>query len=153
MNSNSHETSILQNSSNVFLSNYDSKDSYKELQISNMNSFLDKETKHSKSESWNKMDKTEKIKLLNNYVDSIITKYSLTKNDVEELKKYLIGKLDTIGLRRVKDVEYNKTTGEIISIPRLLFNSTNRKFTLKKEEKRQSSTLKSLGKGKKKDTT
>lgn len=48
----------------------------------------------------------------------------------------------------MKDVHCDKSTGKILSIPTLNFNSTTRKFTLKRCEKRVS-TLKSLGKGKK----
>jgi len=126
----------------VFSNNYDSS------KIENINNFLEKETTNSKTESWNKMDKTGKIKLLNEYVDSIIEKHILEPNDISDLKKYLIDSLDKKKLQHVKDVHCDKTTGKILSIPTLNFNSTTRKFTLKRCEKRVS-TLKSLGKGKK----
>jgi hypothetical protein len=129
---------------NAFLNNYETNSK----KVDNINNFLEKETTNSKSESWNKMDKTGKIKLLNEYVDSIIEKHNLELTDITELKKYLIDSLDKKKLQHVKDVHCDKTTGKILSIPTLNFNSTTRKFTLKRCEKRVS-TLKSLGKGKK----
>ena len=132
----------------VFLNSFEGKNSYQSKKIDNINSFLEKESSNSKNESWNKLDKTGKIKLLNNYVDELIETYSLTLSEINDLKKYLIESLDKKKLQHVKDVHCDKTTGKIISIPTLHFNSGNRKFTLKRAEKRVS-TLKSLGKGKK----
>ena len=51
--------------------------------------------------------------------------------------------LDQKKLSKTKDVVYDKTTGVIKSIPCLLFNTTHKKFTLKRCEKRQS-TMRSL---------
>lgn len=132
----------------VFLNSLDNNNVYETTKIDNINSFLEKESKLNKTESWNKLDKTEKIKLLNNYVESIITEHNLSPNDVLELKKYLIDSLDKKKLQHVKDVQCDKATGKIIAIPTLFFNNSTRKFTLKRAEKRVS-TLKSLGKGKK----
>ena len=135
---------------NVFLNSLETtKNDYETKKIDNINSFLEKESTNNKSESWNKMDKTGKIRLLINYVDSIIELHKLTPIDVDELKQYLIESLDKKKLQHVKDVHCDKITGKIISIPTLHFNAVGpRKFTLKRAEKRVS-TLKSLGKGKK----
>jgi hypothetical protein len=141
---NSQENMLKHKHNNVFLNSLDSNIT----KVENINNFLELETTNSKTESWNKMDKTGKIKLLNEYVDSIIEKHNLETNDITELKKYLIDSLDKKKLQHVKDVHCDKSTGKILSIPTLNFNSTTRKFTLKRCEKRVS-TLKSLGKGKK----
>jgi hypothetical protein len=133
---------------NVFLNSFDNKSSYENTKIDNINSFLEKESTINKSESWNKLDKTGKIKLLNNHVDSLITVNNLSPADVADLKQYLVESLDKKKLQHVKDVVCDKTTGKIISIPTLHFNPVTRKYTLKRAEKRVS-TLKSLGKGKK----
>jgi hypothetical protein len=136
----------------VFLNSFDNNTKYESAKIDNINSFLEKESINNKTESWNKLDKTGKIKLLNNYVDSLITVNNLSANDVTELKQYLIESIDKKKLQHVKDVHCDKATGKIISIPTLHFNPTTRKFTLKRSEKRVS-TLKSLGKGKKSNAT
>ena len=114
--------------------------------ISNIEVFLDKERKINKGEPWNKIDKTEKIKQLNEYVDSIIETYNLTEIETNDLKEYLSASLDKKKLLCVKDVQYDKLCGKIKGIPCLHYNTTSRKFTLKRNEKRVS-TLKSLGKG------
>jgi len=114
--------------------------------ISNIDIFLDKECKLNKCEPWNKLDKTEKIKQLNEFVDSLIKEYILTDEEVKDIKNYLVSSLDKKKLQCVKDVNYDKTCGKIKSIPCFNYNTSTRKFTLKRCEKRVS-TIKSLGKG------
>ena len=133
---------------NVFLNSFDNKSSYENTKIDNINSFLEKESTINKSESWNKLDKTGKIKLLNNYADSLVVANTLSQSEVNDLKQYLTDSLDKKKLQHVKDVLCDKVTGKILSIPTLHFNPITKKYTLKRSEKRVS-TLKSLGKGKK----
>jgi hypothetical protein len=130
----------------VFLNSFDNN--YETTKVANINTFLEKESTFNKTESWNKLDKTGKIRLLNTYVDDITVLHNLSSTDVLTLKQYLIESLDKKKLQHVKDVQCDKVTGKIIAIPTLHFNVTSRKFTLKRAEKRVS-TLKSLGKGKK----
>jgi hypothetical protein len=130
----------------VFLNGFDSN--YETTKVANINTFLEKESINNKTESWNKLDKTGKIRLLNAYVDDITTAHNLSTTEVAALKHYLIDSLDKKKLQHVKDVQCDKTTGKIIAIPTLHFNALTKKFTLKRAEKRVS-TLKSLGKGKK----
>jgi hypothetical protein len=116
--------------------------------MSNIELFLDQESKMNKNEPWNKLDKTDKIKQLNDYVDNtLIETYTLTESEVIELKTYLTASLDKKKLQCVKDVQYDKTSGKIKTIPCLNYNPTIRKFTLIKNVKRRSAT-ESLGKGK-----
>ena len=130
----------------VFLNSFDNN--YETTKVANINTFLEKESTFNKTESWNKLDKTGKIRLLNTYVDDITVLHNLSPTDVSTLKQYLVESLDKKKLQHVKDVQCDKVTGKIIAIPTLHFNVTSRKFTLKRAEKRVS-TLKSLGKGKK----
>jgi hypothetical protein len=51
--------------------------------------------------------------------------------------------LDKKRLQRVKDVDYDKITGELKDIPALAYNKSAKHFTLKNLDKRVS-TLKSL---------
>ena len=114
--------------------------------LSNIESILDNESKINKTEPWNKLDKTDKIKQLSLYIDSISQDYTLTKEESDNLKNYLTLSLDKKKLQCVKDVQYDKVAGKIKSISILSFNSITRKFTLKRSDKRVS-TLNSLGKG------
>lgn len=114
----------------------------------NIDMFLEKESNLNKHEPWNKLDKTDKIKQLNEYVNVNAIKFSLNDLEIEEVKRYLIDSLDKKKLQHVKDVQYDNLSGKIINIPSLHFNTTSRKFTFKRNEKR-TSTSKSLGSGKK----
>jgi len=80
---------------------------------------------------------------LSNYVDKIAKEYNLSITEIKQLKKYLSTSLDKKKLQRVKDVCYDKQLGIIKLIPSLQFNVANRKFTLKRSDKRVS-TLKCL---------
>jgi len=50
----------------VFLNSFQGKNGIESTKLDNINSFLEKESSNNKNESWNKLDKTAKIKLLNN---------------------------------------------------------------------------------------
>ena len=111
--------------------------------ISNIEAFLEKECENNKCEPWSKLDKTMKISRLNDYADTISKDFKLTNAELKSLKKYLSVCLDKKKLQRIKDVQYEKETGKILNIANLQFNKVNRKFTLKRDQKRVS-TLKSL---------
>lgn len=109
--------------------------------------FLDNERKTSTNEPWGKLNKTIKIIKINEYIETLIGENNLTPQEVKSLELFMLNCLDRKKLQYVKDVIYDKTNGKITSIPSLLFNKGTRKFTLKRNEKRDS-TLKSLGPGK-----
>ena len=116
----------------------------------NVESYLDNDMEETKNKPWSKLDKTIKIKKMEEYVEmSVKQKNNLDENEVNILKQYLVDCFDNKKLQSMKDLVYDKPSGKIKSIPVLLFNSTNRTFTLKRNEKRVS-TIKSLGLGKKK---
>ena len=70
----------------------------------------------------------------------------LSAAELSTMKTYLTAAINRNRLQKVRDVKYNKETGEVESIPHLQFNVTTRKFTLKRNDKRIS-TLNSLGSG------
>lgn len=115
-----------------------------------IHTMLDKEMNENKCTSWNKLDKTQKLTLINQYVDTLAETppNHMNHHSVVELKKYLSDVLDKKRLNQIKDVVYNRETRTITSIPLLHFNTASNKYTLKRAEKRVS-TLKSLGKGSK----
>ena len=112
-------------------------------QNKNMNLILHNETSYSKKEGWSKLAKTEKIIKLNSYVDKLSQNNKLKDTNKDILKKYLIESLDRKRLTSVKDVIYNKDEGYIIDIPFLIFNNSTNRYTLKRNEKKNS-TIKSL---------
>ena len=119
--------------------------------ISNLELFLNKESELTQNEPWSKLDKTIKLQKLNDYVDIIAKGHSLSALEIKQLKRYLSNSLDKKKLQRVKDVCYDKQTGIIKNIPCLHFNTTSRKFTLKRSDKHVS-TLKCLAPKKRKSS-
>jgi hypothetical protein len=136
------------------LLNGNNNDNVKET-IDNMNNldvFLADEKQSISNEPWTKLDKTTKLQKFKVFISTAHKDES--EESQEELYRYLAINLDRKKLLKTKDVIYDKDVGIITSIPALLYNTTSKKFTLKRCEKRQS-TLKSLApkklKGKKID--
>jgi hypothetical protein len=117
------------------------------IDISNIDIILNNDHEKSKKEPWGKLDQTIKIQKIMEYTKTMSTEHNLNDDEHETLNHYLLTALRTKRLQRVKDVTYDKTKGEIKAIPCLFFNNKSRSFTLKRSEKRQSTT-KSLGLGK-----
>lgn len=111
--------------------------------VNNINDFLEKEKQQHTVEHWSKLDKTIKMQKIRIFVEQYSKDNSLTAKDSKNLITFLTTSLDQKKLSKTKDVVYDKSTGIIKSIPCLLFNTTHRKFTLKRCEKRPS-TMRSL---------
>ncbi len=111
---------------------------------SNIDDFLEKERTQNKEDQWVKLDKSMKLKKMNDFVDTYATENSLCNKDKSALYEFLTSSIDQKKLSKTKEVIYDKLTGTIKSIPCLVYCPTSiKKFTLKRCEKRQS-TLKSL---------
>ena len=107
-------------------------------------SFLENESHANKQESWTRLDKTQKLIRLNNYVDNILReKYNLSENEYLNTKKYLQKCIERKNLQKTKEVTYNKQDNFIENIPYLQFIESSRTFILKKDDK-HISTIKSL---------
>lgn len=111
--------------------------------ISNIEDFLNKEREHNQKQPWSKLGEGSKLKKISEFVDDYGVKNSLSETEKKQLNRYLKKCMERKKLQRVKDVQYSIDTGKIISIPGLLFNKKNNKFTLKNMDKK-GSTLKSL---------
>lgn len=115
----------------------------------NLDLFLEKNKEKQKKEGWNRLSKTVKFKKIDEFVDSIKDNYNFNEDEKKMLKLYLNDCVERKRLLTVKDVNYDKLTGKIKSIPCFTFNTNTRAYTLKNTDKRVS-TLKSLGIGRKK---
>ena len=128
--------------------------------ISHIDTYLENERAYNNSEPWGKLDKTVKISKISTYAKTYIADHGLPNDDCANLVAFLIACIDQKKIVKTKDVNYDKTTGKIISIPFLIHNhgvsaaagtgalvadhtTTTTKFTLRRCDKRQS-TLKSL---------
>tara|TARA_Y100001980_G_C14519508_1_gene294807 strand:+ start:291 stop:821 length:531 start_codon:yes stop_codon:yes gene_type:complete len=115
----------------------------KDNNIEKITNFLDNESDANKKEPWIRLDKTQKIKKINIYINSLSIKYNLSNEEIKNLQQYLLRYLERKNLTKAKDVNYNKETGIIQNIPNLFFNDTTRTFYFKKDDK-HISTVKSL---------
>lgn len=105
---------------------------------------LEKETQMNKLDMWTKIDKTDKIIKLKKYANVLVEKYNLNTEEETSLNNYLLHILERKYISKIKDVVYNREMGIIENIPNLIFNSENRRFFIKKNDKHVN-TLKSLG--------
>jgi hypothetical protein len=128
---------LLSNSTYNNLSPRDTND------VNNINDFLEKEKQTHTNELWSKLDKTIKMQKIRVFIEDYSTINNLTAKESKFLLSFLTTALEQKRLSKAKDVIYDRENGVIKSIPCLLFNQINRKFTLKRCEKRQS-TLKCL---------
>jgi hypothetical protein len=120
-------------------------------ELASLDKFLENEKITNSHEPWSKLDKTAKIRKLTSFADNYKIINNLTDIEYDNLIIFFRDCLDKKKLQRVKDVIYNKDTGEIKEIPALCFNKPSNHFTLKNLEKRVS-TLKGLAPKKKQGT-
>jgi hypothetical protein len=111
--------------------------------IANLDKFLEDEKNANVLDSWSNLDKTLKMKKLMVYAETYKVENTLSEDEYSLMLKFLKESLDHKKLQRVKDVNYDKTSGLIKSIPALNYNKATSHFTLKNVDKRVS-TLKSL---------
>jgi hypothetical protein len=119
--------------------------------LSNLDKFLENEKNNNAIEPWSKLDKTAKIKKLTLFAENYKIQNNLSTEEFELLIAFFRDCLDKKKLQRVKDVTYNKDTGEIVEIPALFHNKQKNHFTLKNIDKRVS-TLRGLAPKKKQGT-
>lgn len=111
--------------------------------LSNLDKFLEEEKNNSKNEPWSKLNKTIKTQKLLEFVSHYKSEKKLNEDQEKSLVAFLKDSLDKKRLTRVKDVVYDKVTGNVKEIPALFYNKSTKHFTLKNLDKRVS-TLKSL---------
>ena len=114
------------------------------MNFSCLDTLLEKEKQHNKTETWNKLDKTVKIQKLHGFAEKYGREQGLPMKEIKGLKAFFVECLDKSKLQKTKDVVYDKETHEITSIPALFFNMEKRHFTLRIVDTKRVSTLKSL---------
>lgn len=129
-----YQTMLLNNNSKIFET---------KPNISNIENFLQKDTKNDKSKPWSKLNKGMKINLLEKFVENYYNKEKLTENQKIKLFDYLKTCLERKKLNKKNDLIYDKEKQEIVKINNLTYNKTKMRFTIKKNDKKVSS-LKSL---------
>jgi len=134
----------LQSKYKKIMINYSVTSEDSEINYNVIDNLLEKEKLHNKTETWNKLDKTVKIQKLHAFSEKYGKDNALPMKDIKALKSFFIDCLEKNKLQKTKDVIYDKEAREINSIPSLYFNSTNRIFSLRSNDNKRVSTLKSL---------
>jgi hypothetical protein len=137
------DTKILNKYKNYMISAAALEEDKANSSLTQIDSLLELEKKALSTEPWNKLDKRLKIQKLHAYAEKYGRENAFSAKDVKGLKQFFSECLAKDKMAKVRDVEYDKTTGIIQGIPGLVFNSSTRAFTLKNLDKKVS-TLKSL---------
>jgi len=109
----------------------------------NIDTLLDQENTHNKTESWNKLNKTLKIQKLHHFSEKYGKEHKYSVKEIKQLKHFFSDALEKKKLQKAKEVVYDKNTHEITEIPGLYYHVISKAFTIRADAKRQS-TLKSL---------
>lgn len=124
-------------------------DEGEEITLKNIDSFLDRERAHNKTETWVKLDKNVKRQVLHSYAEKYGKEYNMPVKEIKVLKSFFNTCLEKNKLNRTKDVVYNRDTQIITSIPGLFFNKNSKNYTIRANDSKRVSTLKSLAPKKK----
>ncbi len=117
---------------NITIRNYDEIDNLLEMEkVSN------------KTENWNKLEKSQKLFLLNTFAEKYGHENGFSQKEIKSLKTFFNESLNQSKLQKSKDVVYDKDKREITSIPSLFFNSSTKHFTLRIVDTKRG-TLKTL---------
>lgn len=116
--------------------------------INDLDKFLESEINSNSSEkNWNKLNKTVKLQKLLDYAEQVAKKNNYDNEDKQSLINFFKSCLDNKRLQKVKEVVYDTKSGMVKDVPFLLYNKSNRHFTLRNvADKHHSSTLKALSK-------
>jgi hypothetical protein len=115
-----------------------------ETNIITINQLLENETQNNKHDNWNKIDKYTKLQTLHTYAEKYGKENNLSIKEVKLLKSFFNDCLEKTKLQKTKEVVYDKETKKITFIPYLHYNKLNNRFTLKIDDTKRISTLKSL---------
>ena len=111
--------------------------------LSTLEKFLEFEKNTNSVGPWCKLDRTVKIQKMSYFISKYKVDNELSEEEEDLLTIFMKDCLERKRLQKVKDVVYDKETGQIKDIPSLFYNKQTKHFTLKNTEKRIS-TLKSL---------
>lgn len=115
-----------------------------EMDYNNVSRLLEEEKQRNKNEVWTKLDKTLKNQKLQAYAEKYGKEHNFSTKEIKNLKLYFSTILEMGKLQKTKDVMYDKETRRIVNIPSLVYDNVTHNFTLKSQDHKRISTLKSL---------
>ncbi len=113
--------------------------------INNLLNTISNINENNKANPWNRLDNSNKIQLLHVFAEKYGKGKGFPIKQIKMLKTYFTDcVLHKNKLNKSKDVNYDKDTETIISIPGLNYNNTSKSFTIRVTDQKRVSTLKSL---------
>lgn len=103
--------------------------------MSDILNMMDMESKNIINKSWSKINRSNKITLLENFVESEIEDKSLDEKTGNNLKKLLIQSFNSNLLNKQSDVVYDSLQNSIIEIKSLKYDSDTNTYSLVSEKK------------------
>ena len=111
-----------------------SSDAIVDTSETHLDAVLEKEMKSSEDVPWSRLQKMQKIDKLMAFCDEHAEKESLTERQKVALRSYLRMALEQRRIHRAKDVDYDRVTGKVISVPGLKYHTSTNKFTIKRDD-------------------
>lgn len=103
--------------------------------MSDILNMMDTESKNIVNKSWSKINRSNKITLLENFVESEIEDKNLDEKTGNNLKKLLIQSFNSNLLNKQSDVVYDSLQNTIIEIKSLKYDSDTNTYSLVSEKK------------------
>ena len=103
--------------------------------MSDILNMMDTESKNIVNKSWSKINRSNKITLLENFVENEIETKSLDEKTGNNLKKLLIQSFNSNLLNKQSDVVYDSLQNTIIEIKSLKYDSDTNTYSLVSEKK------------------
>ena len=110
--------------------------------MSDILNMMDTESKNIVNKSWSKINRSNKITLLENFIESEIEDKNLDEKTSNNLKKLLIQSFNSNLLNKQSDVIYDSLQNTIIEIKSLKYDSDTNTYSLISEKKRCQSKYK-----------
>lgn len=102
----------------------------------NAEEILENEIKNNKKKAWNKLSMTIKSNKIKKYSKKYASENNLNDSQKKGFNKFLKELLINKRICRNKDVEYDVSTGNLLSVLNISFNSKTNRFTLKSTNKK-----------------
>lgn len=99
--------------------------------MSALDAFLDRDKRENANESWNRLNKTMRLRKLTEYAKTYCAENALADEERTQLVAFFRDCLDRKKLHRIKEVQYDVETGRVVNVPVLAYNHTARRYTLK----------------------
>ena len=99
-----------------------------------LDAVLEKEMNSSEDVPWSRLQKMQRIEKLMSFCDEHAEKESMTERQRVALRSYLRMALEQRRIHRAKDVDYDRGTGKVISVPGLKYHTSTNKFTIKRDD-------------------